>query len=183
MEDDGCMWTPHYSSYDTPSYFPLQGISDDKNLYFFLVAYDDIGGIACRTIGDSSKPLSGYSPVFWTSKTTFLEAPFSPEEEYLYDSRIHLRPLATADHIHGHHPLTENEVVSHILCINSSYDLVIPDLAGTSANPRDVEGRIWLYESGTFGFGFLRNHFIVDLKRIAQHGCLLEAMELCSDLC
>lgn len=177
------MWTPHYSSYDTPSYFPLQGISDDKNLYFFLVAYDDIGGIACRTIGDSSKPLSDYSPVFWTSKTTFLEAPFSPEEEYLYDSRIHLRPLATADHIHEHHPLTENEVVSHILCINSSYDLVIPDLAGTSANPQDVEGRIWLYESGTFGFGFLRNHFIVDLKHIAQHGCLLEAMELCSDLC
>lgn len=177
MEDDGCTEIPHYGSFDAQSYFQLQGISDDKNLCFFLVTYDDLGGFFCRTIGDTSKPFSGYSPVFWTSKTPFLEAPFSPEEEYLYDSRIHLQPLAVADHIHGHHPLTENEVVSRIHSISSSYDLVIRDLAGTSANPRDVEGRIWLYENGTFGFGFLRDHFIVDMKHIAEHGCLLDTME------
>lgn len=96
---------------------------------------------------------------------------------------MHVQPLAVADHTLGHPPLTENEVVSRILDINSSYDLVIPDLAGASANPRDVEGRIWLYENGTFGFGFLRNHFIVDLKYIAEHGHLLDTIECYTDLC
>ena len=75
----------------------------------------------------------------------------------------------------------ENEAVSRILYINSSYDLVIPNLAGASADPRHVEGRIWQYRNGAFGFGFLRNNYIIDLKHIAQNGCILDAMELCVD--
>ncbi|KAF8377652.1 hypothetical protein HHK36_031036 [Tetracentron sinense] len=156
-----------------------EGICDDMNLDFFLVAYDDIGGLACRRVGDTSEPFSGYSPVFWTSNTKFIQPPFSAEEEYLYESRIHLIPLDAANDIHGYPPFVEKEVVSRILYINSSYDLVIPELTGSSANPWHVEGRIWQYANGTFGFGFLRNNFIINLKHIALNGCLLDTAEYC----
>lgn len=168
----------------TPSR-PLQGlwkgICDDMSLDFYLVVYDDIGGIACRRVGDSSERFSCYAPVFWTSNVTFVESPFSCEEEYLYDTRVHVRPLAASNDIDEQLLSTENEMVCRILYINSSYDIVIPDMAGTTANPRHVEGRIWLYDNGTFGFGFLRDNFIIDLKHIAQNGCILDTMEVCSD--
>ncbi|GAB4852358.1 hypothetical protein Ancab_016550 [Ancistrocladus abbreviatus] len=165
----------------TPSR-PLQGlwkgICDYMNLDFYLVAYDDIGGISCRRVGDSSKPFSGCAPVFWTSDATLIESPFSAEEENLYNTRIHLRPpISVANDINEQLPSTENEGVSRMMYINSSFDLVIPDHAGTSANPRHVEGRIWQYASGTFGFGFLRNNFVVDLKHIAENGCILDTIE------
>ncbi|KAK6938570.1 F-box domain [Dillenia turbinata] len=160
---------------------PLQGlwkgICEDMNLDFYLVAYDDIGGVACRRVGDSS-PFSGYSPVFWTSDATFVEPPFSPDEEYLYGSRIHLQPPAPVNCPLGRVRVTDSEEVSRILLINSSYDLIIPDLAGTTANPWHAEGRIWQYHNGTFGFGFLRNNFIIDLKHIAENGRLLDIMEV-----
>ncbi|KAF8410237.1 hypothetical protein HHK36_002760 [Tetracentron sinense] len=165
----------------TPSR-PLQGlwkgICDDMNLDFFLVTYDAIGGITCRRVGDPSEPFSGHSPVFWKSNTTFIESPFSAEEEYLYDSRIHLRPLASVDPIHGYPPFGDNEVVSRILYINSSYDLVNPDFTESSDNSRHVGGRVWQYANGTFGFGFLRNSFIIDLKHIALNGCLLDTADI-----
>lgn len=146
----------------------MQGICEDANLDFYLVAYDDIGGIACRRIGDSCKPFSSYAPVFWTSNTTFFESPFSSEEEYIYDTREHLLPLGQLD----------MDAVSRILYINSSYDLVLPGLVEpTSVNPNQVEGRIWQYGDGTFGFGFLRDNHIIDLKHIAMDGCLLDAMQ------
>lgn len=155
----------------TPSR-PLQGlwkgICEDMNLDFYLVAYDDIGGIACRRVGDSAKPFAGYAPVFWTSNPTFIESPLSSEEEYIYDSREHLRPPAVL-------ASPETEEVSRILYINSSYDLVIPELVGSTVNPRQVEGRIWQYGDGTFGFGFLRDNYILDLKHIAVDGSLLDA--------
>ncbi|KAJ0699957.1 putative F-box domain-containing protein [Helianthus annuus] len=154
---------------------PLQGlwkgICEDTNLDFYLVAYDDIGGIACRRIGDSCKPFSSYAPVFWTSNTTFIESPFSSEEEHIYETREHLLPP-------GDILCSEMESVSRILYINSSYDLVLPGLAGpTSVNPHQVEGRIWEYGDGTFGFGFLRDNHIIDLKHIAMDGCLLDAIQ------
>ncbi|GKB87224.1 F-box protein [Tanacetum coccineum] len=159
-------------NYSPTSLRPLQGlwkgICEDANLDFYLVVYDDIGGIACRKIGDSCKPFSSYAPVFWTSNTTFFESPFSSEEESIYDTREHLLPP-------GH---LEMEAVSRILYINSSYDLVLPGLAGpTTVNPYQVEGRIWQYGDGTFGFGFLRDNHIIDLKHIAVDGCLLDAMQ------
>ncbi|XAR61971.1 hypothetical protein NMG60_11016534 [Bertholletia excelsa] len=154
-----------------------KGICHDKNLEFYLVAYDDIGGIACRRVGDSSRAFCGYSPIFWTLNTTFIESPFSTEEEHLYNSRIHLRPAS--DWIEN--DCIENEALSRILYINSSNDLVIPDLAGASANSQRVEGRIWQYENGTFGFGFLRNNYIIDLKHIAHNGCILDTVETCSE--
>ncbi|VVA11919.1 PREDICTED: F-box [Prunus dulcis] len=166
---------------------PLQGlwkgIYDDMTLGFYLVAYDDIGGISCQKVCDSSGNFCSFArvirkhPVFWTMNPTFIESPFSPEEENLYTSRIHLQPTAAADHIHQHLPLTGNKGVSRILCINFSHDLAIPNLAGTTTNPLHAQGRIWQYWDGSFGFGFLQDSFIRDLKRVAKNGCLLDTAE------
>ncbi|KAL9238011.1 hypothetical protein vseg_012492 [Gypsophila vaccaria] len=154
---------------------PLQGlwkgICDDMTLDFFHVAYDDIGGVACRRIGDSLRPFSGFAPVFWTSNATFVDSPLSHEEDYLYHTRMHLRPPSESDDdVYELSP-------SRLMYINSSYELVLPNLAGTVANPRHVEGRIWQYVDGTFGFGFLRNNVIVDLKHIAKNGNLLDTAD------
>nr|XP_010942769.1 F-box protein At3g12350 [Elaeis guineensis] len=160
----------------TPSR-PLQGlwkgICDDNLLKFYLVAYNDAGGITCRRVGDAGELFSAYSPVFRTSNTTFLEAPFSKEEQDLYGSRKHICSVAS------NWSNLDREVVSRILCINSSYELVIPGLYGSSGDPGNGEGRIWEYEDGTFGFGFLRNHFIIDLKHITSNGHLLDTVEHC----
>ncbi|XP_038973047.1 F-box protein At3g12350-like [Phoenix dactylifera] len=160
----------------TPSR-PLQGlwkgICEENLLNFYLVAYDDVGGITCRRVGDAGELFSGYSPTFWTSNTTFLEAPFSKEELDLYGSRKHIRSVAS------NWSNLDREVVSRILCINSTYELVIPDLYGSSGDPGNVEGRIWEYEDGTFGFGFVRNNFIIDLKHITSNGHLLDTVEYC----
>lgn len=152
--------------------FVLQGIYDDINLDFYLVAYD-IGGIICRRVGDLSS--CSAAPVFWTSNATLIESPFSVEEEYIYDSRIHHHSPAEANHTHCQSP---SSMVSHIMHINSSYDLVIRDSAGSFANPRQGEGRIWHYHNGTFGFGFLWDNFIIDLKHMVLDGCLLDAVEV-----
>ncbi|KAL8126990.1 F-box protein At3g12350-like [Apium graveolens] len=172
----GKKWEPeHYvkivNCSPTPSR-PLQGLwkgfCDAMKLDFYLVAYDDIGGIACRMVEDSSKPFSGYAPVFWTSNTKFIESPVSLEEQYIYDSRTHFRPPEASDDIHG------DEAVVRIMYINSSYGLVTPNLAGTSVNSRQGEGRIWQYGDGTFGFGFLRDNHIVDLKHITRNDNLID---------
>lgn len=145
---------------------------------FYLVAYDGVG-ISCRRLGDLFEGISSSTPVFWTLNPTFIGSPFTIEEEHIYNSRIHFRP-PEAPNPDLRCPL-ENDVVSRIMYINSSYDLVIPGLAGASANPWRVEGRIWQYRNGSFGFGFLRDHFIMDLKPIAQNGCHLDTLEACSD--
>ncbi|KAG1342136.1 F-box protein [Cocos nucifera] len=160
----------------TPSR-PLQGlwkgVCEDNLLNFYLVAYNDVGGITCRRVGNAGELFSGYSPVFWTSNTTFLEAPFSKEEQDLYGSRKHICSVAS------NWSNLDREVVSRILCINSSFGLVIPGLYGSYGDPGNGEGRIWEYDDGTFGFGFLQNNFIIDLKHITSNGHLLDAVEHC----
>jgi len=140
-------------------------------LDFYLITYDDVGGITCRRVGDSRGAFSGISPLFWTANTAFLNSPFSGEEVGLYISR---------QHVALNHCDIEKGGVSRILCINSFSELVLSNLSGYSGDPRIVEGRIWEYEDGTFGFGFLANKFIVDLKHIALNGRLLDAVEYCS---
>jgi hypothetical protein len=74
----------------------------------------------------------------------------------------------------------ESRLVSRMLYINCSYDLFIPDVAGgPSGDVRNVEGRVWEYDDGTFGFGFLRNDYIIDLKHIALDGQLLDSVLKC----
>ncbi|RWW13119.1 hypothetical protein GW17_00023185 [Ensete ventricosum] len=148
------------------------GISEDRVLEFYLLAYDDIGGITCRRVGDAWGQFSGYSTIFWASDTAFLESPFPREEQDLYGSREHIRPVAS------NWRSIKSEVISRILHINSSCDLVIPSISDSSSDPRNVDGRIWEYDDGTFGFGFLRNDYIIDLKHVTLNGSLLDTVEL-----
>lgn len=154
--------------------FPSKGICIGNNLDFYLVRYDDIGGIICRKVGDLSP--GNAAPVFWTSKPMFMVSPFSAVEERIYDDRIHLEPQATDDCILHRHGLPDIETVSHILPINSSYDLAIPGLEGSEGDCHHGEGRIWQYKNGTFGFGFLRDRTIIDLKHIILDGSLLDTV-------
>lgn len=169
----------------TPGWFSvcrsLQGISDDRSLEFYLVSYDNIGGITCRRVGELSQLFSGCTLVFWTSNATFIESPFTSEEEDIYMSREHLQPYAEGDSFDDCLPCSDNRDVMRMLSMNSSYDLVIPDLTGTNLNPRQVEGRIWQYGNGTFGFGFLRNDYIIDLKQIARDGHILDIINFSDD--
>ncbi|WVZ90362.1 hypothetical protein U9M48_036669 [Paspalum notatum var. saurae] len=151
---------------------PLQGlwkgICEDRTLEFYLVSYDDIGGVTCRRFSDTRSQNSCYSPVFWTTDTTFLEPPFSEKELDNYSSRDHIRGVASD------HAGTENRIISRILCINASYDVVDRHLSTPLENGRNVEGRIWLYEDGTFGFGFVGSHSIIDLRHVSSAGCILD---------
>nr|CAD1822646.1 unnamed protein product [Ananas comosus var. bracteatus] len=167
----------YYPTLSRPLQGLWKGICEDMVLDFFLVAYDDVGGMSCRRVGEMGSQFSGYSSVFWTSNTAFIESPFPQEEQDIYISRRHIRSVASSQRN------VESEVVSRILCINSSYDLVIPDLSGDSGNFRNVEGRIWEYEDKTFGFGFLRNNFIIDLKPIAMDGRILDTVDKFCDRC
>ncbi|XXG48815.1 hypothetical protein AAC387_Pa02g3159 [Persea americana] len=171
------LWEPeHYvkivNASPTPAR-PLQGLwkglDNNQDLCFYIVAYDDIGGITCRRAGEPSGHLSGNTPVFWTANTTFIEPPFSSEERSLYDSCWPERSSC------GLYREKKGEV-SRILRINSSYDLVIPcfadSLLGSSVT---TDGRIWQYRDGTFAFGFLRDHFTTDLRQVTLNGRLLDA--------
>ncbi|XP_022768637.1 F-box protein At3g12350 isoform X2 [Durio zibethinus] len=164
-----CLPTP-----DKPLQGLWKGISDDMNLNFYLVKYDEIGGIICHRVGD----LSSYAPpVFWTSEPMLMKSPFSPEEEHIYDDRIHMQPLAAQDHVHSQPAMTGIEMVSQILHINSSCNLTVSGLTG-SAGLQHGEGRIWKYMNGTFGFGFLQDHFIIDLKHLIQGFCSKELINM-----
>uniref|UniRef100_A0A0D9XZR8 F-box domain-containing protein n=1 Tax=Leersia perrieri TaxID=77586 RepID=A0A0D9XZR8_9ORYZ len=153
---------------------PLQGlwkgISESRTLEFYLVTYDDIGGITCRQVSDTRGQTSGFTPIFWTINTTFIEQPFSEKELDHYSGREHIQG------VNSDHSGTENRAVSRILCIHSSYDVVDPHLSAPLDDMRNVEGRIWLYEDGTFGFGFAGSNSIIDLKHVSSNGCILDAL-------
>ena len=87
----------------------------------------------------------------------FLEHPFAKEEEDIYDCREHLQ---------------SERMISRILCITC-----VMDSSDSSVNPRNVEGRVWEYRYGKFGFGFLRNFHVVDLKHVAVSGRLLDSVD------
>ncbi|CAN6329209.1 unnamed protein product [Urochloa humidicola] len=151
---------------------PLQGlwkgICEDRTLEFYLVAYDDIGGVTCRRFNDTRGQNSGYSPVFWTTDTTFLEPPFSEKELDNYSNRYHIQGVT------ANHASTENRIISRILCIGSSHDVADPHLLTPLDDARSVEGRIWLYEDGTFGFGFVGSDSVIDLRHVSSAGCILD---------
>lgn len=150
------------------NFYVPQGICEDRTLEFYLVAYDDIGGVTCRRFSDPRGQNSGYSPVFWTTDTTFLEPPFSEQELENYSSRYHIQGVTS------NHAAVENRVISRILCINSSHDVVDPQLSNPLDDARSVEGRIWLYEDGTFGFGFVGTNSVIDLRHVSSAGCVLD---------
>jgi hypothetical protein len=60
------------------------------------------------------------------------------------------------------------------MCINSSYDLVDPHPSAPLDDMRNLEGRIWLYDDGTFGFGFTGSNSIIDLRHVSLDGCIVD---------
>ena len=151
------------------------------NLGFYLIAYDDIGCITCRKLWYAPENFSSYGQLFWISDTTFADSPFSAEEETLYETRVHLRPIPDPDCILESLSLSKNNAVSRILYLNSSFSLVAPFLDRTTANSLQLEGRIWQYGDGTFGFGFLQDNFIIDLKHVSENGCIIDAVQFSGD--
>ncbi|KFK29499.1 f-box protein [Arabis alpina] len=147
---------------------PLQGLwkgfCESRNMELYLVKYDEVGGIVCRKVQDLS--LSRHTPpVFWTLNHTFIRSPFSADEELIMNGRIHTSSLPGL--------VVHENVVCGMLYMNSSCELVLPGEAGNGcAFPRG-EGRVWLYEDGTFGFGFVQDQFIIDLKRVDLEDCFL----------
>uniref|UniRef100_A0A0D3HUY3 Uncharacterized protein n=1 Tax=Oryza barthii TaxID=65489 RepID=A0A0D3HUY3_9ORYZ len=162
-------YSPSWSSCGVASAANL-GISESRTLEFYLVTYDDIGGITCRQVSDTRGQNSGFTPIFWTTNTTFLEQPFSEKELDHYIRREHIQG------VDSDHAATENRAISRILCINSSYDVVDHHLSAPLDDMRNVEGRIWLYDDGTFGFGFSGSNSIIDLKHVSSDGCILDAL-------
>lgn len=127
----------------------------------YLIKYDEVGGIICKKVEDLSLSRQT-SPVFWTPDHAFIRSPFSVEEELVLDGRIRISPL------HGE---VHEQVISGMLYMNSGE-------AGNGSGLLRGEGRVWLYENGTFGFGFLRDQFITDLKRVAlEDGCLADVLD------
>ncbi|CAM0949781.1 unnamed protein product [Alopecurus aequalis] len=151
---------------------PLQGlwkgICENRTLEFYLVTYDDIGGVTCRRVSETKGHNSVHSPLFWTTDATFLEPPFSEQELDRYSCCEHIRVVTSG------HTETQSKGVSRIMCINSSYDLVDPDLSALFEDTRNLEGRIWLYEDGTFGFGFTGSNSIIDLRHVSLDGCIVD---------
>lgn len=152
---------------------PLQGlwkgICGNRTLEFYLVTYDDIGGVTCWQVSETKGHNSGYSPLFWTTHATFLEPPFSEQELDRYSCCEHIRAVTSG------HTETLSKGVSGIMCINSSYDLVDPHLSPAPIeDTRNLEGRIWLYEDGTFGFGFGGSNSIIDLRHVSLDGCIVD---------
>lgn len=62
----------------------------------------------------------------------------------------------------------EDNQDGHINVTSSDHDVlrIFYAHSGYNSNPSsdDADGRIWYYADGTFGFGFLRDDCIVDLK-------------------
>ncbi|KAK4751466.1 hypothetical protein SAY87_004948 [Trapa incisa] len=160
---------------------PLQGlwkgIGADAKLDIYLVTYNESGGISCRRVGDSSvvRALGRSLIVFYTLESSCIAPPFSPEELFRYESRIHHRVLAD----YSSCPSAANDnslVVSSILFCYSSFNQLAPDVdEGARENSHlRKKGRIWRYRDGTFGFGFLKDNLIIDLKPFTGKDQFLE---------
>lgn len=159
---------------------PLQGlwkgIFDSMGLDFILVSYDEYGGIVCRKVGEFSQTFSGCGSVFWTADSaSFVGLPLPPKEEELYSSRMHIRPRDSTETDSSKCTMYEDEEVTRVLCIIPNSD-VFRHSTSVPADGR-MEGRLWQYASGRFGFGFLNGNSIVDFKHIGSSGCLLDIID------
>lgn len=159
---------------------PLQGlwkgIFDSMGLDFILVSYDEYGGIVCRKVGEFSQTFSGCGSVFWTADSASLYGlPLSAKEEELYNSRMHIRPRDPTQTNGSKCTVYEDEEVTQVLCIIPNSD-VFRHIMNVPADSC-MEGRLWQYASGRFGFGFLNGNSIVDFKHIGSSACLLDIID------
>lgn len=103
---------------------------------YILCPMTTLGVLLAWKVGESSITLSFRASIFWSSSTTFIDPPFSPEEDYTYSNRMHPRPPAELYHGEDNLVCSDNGPVSHMLFINSTYDSDIQDFSGPATNPR-----------------------------------------------
>ncbi|XP_073053034.1 F-box protein At3g12350-like [Primulina eburnea] len=158
-----------YDNYSRSPDQPLQGlwkgIARGKSLNFYIVTYTIcFGQLSCKMAGNSVTSQINAGLVFSASMEPFIEPPFSSREKHIYDSRLHLRPAEY------NQPDPTSSDVLRIFYANLG--------PGSSApkDPRNAGGRIWLYADGTFGFGSLKDHFIIDLKPMVEDDNLLDVV-------
>ncbi|XP_073134615.1 F-box protein At3g12350-like [Henckelia pumila] len=149
---------------------PLQGlwkgIGANRRLNLYLVSYhEEWEEISCEIVGSffSTDPSPFRGMVISASITAFLESPFSYEEMNMYKSRSHLCSPARSD------PASSD--VLRIFYADSGLGPLVPNL---SENPEDGDGRVWLYADGSFGFGFRRHDYILDLEPMVKNGHFLD---------
>ncbi|CAM6117086.1 unnamed protein product [Calypogeia fissa] len=163
---------------------PLQGlwkgICDSEGLDFLMLLYDDQGGIVCRRVGECLGTAHSGS-VFWTAKSgRTIMAPLPAFEEDMYNVRQRIWPKFYPD-MGGQQEVTRrihdelDEEVVGMLCTNRILGL---DFGQNPERDNEVEGRVWQYASGRFGFGFLPNNFIIDFRPICSpSGVLLDVLD------
>ncbi|XP_073047545.1 F-box protein At3g12350-like [Primulina eburnea] len=159
---------------------PLQGlwkgICPDRSLNLYLVSYREEWGLFyCKKV-DGSCTLDTYrDTVFTASCSASIQYPFSTEEESTYNTRVHVRPRVEANQAGQNHATisSDHHNVLRIFYAHSGYN---PYPSSSSGNSDDIDGRIWLYADGTFGFGFLRDDCIVDMRPVIENGRLLDTM-------
>ncbi|XP_075516881.1 F-box protein At3g12350-like [Primulina tabacum] len=163
--------------FPTPSR-PLQGlwkgIGPKKSLNLYLVSYrEDRDYICCVVVGSDSTPRFFCEPIFSTRTTAFAEFPLSFEEEHAYNTRPHLRPVAKSNQSGQDRatPFQDEDLDVSRMCY--AFSPHYPYHRGSFEHP---DGRVWLYADGTFGFGFLRDDYIVDLKPVVKNGRLIDAI-------
>ncbi|KAL2636451.1 hypothetical protein R1flu_007930 [Riccia fluitans] len=155
---------------------PLQGlwkgICDSKVLDFVLLSYDDKGGIVCRRVGEG--PGAAHSgSVCWTADSASLvRAPLSVHEHHSFYKRQHFAPVG----VNGEYQFQDgcDEEVVSMLCTLPITGL---DVRAAGLDAENIEGRVWQYASGRFGFGFLPANIIIDFRPICTtSGLLLDVL-------
>jgi hypothetical protein len=157
----------------------LQGICDSTGLDFLLLLYDEQGGIVCRRVGECLGTTHSGS-VFWTAKSDrTIAAPLPDYEQDMNNVRQRIVPKFYPD-MGGQPEVTRrfhadlNDEVVGMLCTSRISGLDF----GMYPDVDNVEGRVWQYASGRFGFGCLPNNFIIDFRPICSpSGHLLDVLE------
>ncbi|BFI29305.1 hypothetical protein MPTK2_3g01350 [Marchantia polymorpha subsp. ruderalis] len=156
---------------------PLQGlwkgICDSKGLDFVLLSYDEKGGIVCRRVGECLGTTHSGS-VCWTAESdSTIRVPLSPHEQHSFDERQHFAPTGVNGKYHVQDGCDE-EVVG-MMCTLPTTGL---DFRASRSDAENIEGRVWQYASGRFGFGFLPTNFIIDFRPICSpSGVLLDVLK------
>lgn len=158
-----------YDNYSRSPDQPLQGlwkgIARGKSLTFYIVTYTIyLGELSCKMAGNYVTSQINDGLVFSALMEPFIEPPFSSKEKHIYDSRLHLRPAES------NQPDPTSSDVLRIFYANMGPESSAPK------DPRDACGRIWLYADGSFGFGSLKDHFIIDLKPMVEDDNLLDVV-------
>ncbi|XP_073153014.1 F-box protein At3g12350-like [Henckelia pumila] len=166
----------YYNYSHSDPYQPLQGlwkgIGRNKSLNFYIVTYTIyMGEFSCKMAGSSVTSQITDGLVFSALMKPYIEPPFSSKERHMYDYRLHLRPAAG---YHDDQPDPTSSDVVRIYYANMGPESRPPEEIGQAG------GRIWQYADGSFGFGSLKDHYIIHLKPMVLEDDTHQLLDLIS---